>query len=332
MTDNTPEITDRLKKLTTAQIPFHWFFSGISACILGCTAAGYFGRFWWFFDLFVHFKFQYMITALICGMILSFKKRFIKYASFCYLVALINSVEIVPLYFPRSSINAPPIDKRIKLRIMHANIQTSNTKYQQLTEYVLKEAPDILLLEEMSGEWVKKLKGLDDLYPYKKLFPQSDNFGIGLFSRIPFIEVNILFNGKFQLPYIKAHFKIRDKNIKFWGIHPLPPVGRTLFRERNQMLNNISELVSESKDSPIILIGDLNITPWSYYFKKFEQKSGLVNTQKGFGIQPTWPTILPPLLIPIDHCLVSPSVTVENYRAGQNIGSDHYPLIIDLSL
>lgn len=36
--------------------------------------------------------------------------------------------------------------------------------------------------------------------------------------------------------------------------------------------------------------------------------------------------------IPIDHCLHSPDITVINRRVGSDVGSDHYPLIIDFSI
>lgn len=35
---------------------------------------------------------------------------------------------------------------------------------------------------------------------------------------------------------------------------------------------------------------------------------------------------------PIDHCLVSSEFTVKNIKTGNDIGSDHLPLIIELSL
>jgi endonuclease/exonuclease/phosphatase family metal-dependent hydrolase len=47
---------------------------------------------------------------------------------------------------------------------------------------------------------------------------------------------------------------------------------------------------------------------------------------------PTWPTRFSPLLIPIDHCLVSATVAVVKRSVGPNIGSGHCPLLVDLAL
>ncbi|WP_421656253.1 hypothetical protein [Leptothermofonsia sp. ETS-13] len=38
------------------------------------------------------------------------------------------------------------------------------------------------------------------------------------------------------------------------------------------------------------------------------------------------------IAIPIDHCLISPELTVTGIWTGPNVGSDHLPLITDLAI
>ena len=59
---------------------------------------------------------------------------------------------------------------------------------------------------------------------------------------------------------------------------------------------------------------------------------GLRNARSGFGILPTWPTFMPVLYIPIDHCLVTKEIDIIKLRTGRNVGSDHLPLIADLAI
>jgi endonuclease/exonuclease/phosphatase (EEP) superfamily protein YafD len=80
----------------------------------------------------------------------------------------------------------------------------------------------------------------------------------------------------------------------------------------------------------VILVGDFNTSLWSPYYYKFVEKTRLINGRRGFGVQPSWPTDLPIFYIPIDHCFVSPEFQVLNSRVGENVGSDHLPLITDL--
>jgi len=85
-----------------------------------------------------------------------------------------------------------------------------------------------------------------------------------------------------------------------------------------------------NKPKPSILLGDLNVTPWSSPFQHLLRQGGLRDTAIGFGIHPTWPSYLWPMRIPIDHCLVSPGLRATKREVGRNVGSDHFPLLIEL--
>ena len=121
--------------------------------------------------------------------------------------------------------------------------------------------------------------------------------------------------------------------------HPLPPISQRNFRTRNEAYSRIEEAINRLSGSAV-LIGDLNTTIWSPCYQKLVDETGLVNTRKGFGILPTWPTSnndfgLPGLAarllaIPIDHCLVSPELQIVQTRALSSVGSDHRPIVVDL--
>ena len=83
---------------------------------------------------------------------------------------------------------------------------------------------------------------------------------------------------------------------------------------------------------PVILMGDLNATPFSPAFVDFLRASRLRDSRLGYGNQATWPAALRRAGIAIDHCLVSPQVQVTGRQIGGDVGSDHLPVIVDLSL
>lgn len=113
--------------------------------------------------------------------------------------------------------------------------------------------------------------------------------------------------------------------------HPHVPIRKTVFKLRNQQLAELGDYVAQIK-TPVVVVGDLNITMWSPYYQRFVRQTGLRNARYGFGILPTWPTIIPLLYIPIDHFMVSPEIQVVNLRTGDRVGSDHLPLITDLAI
>jgi endonuclease/exonuclease/phosphatase (EEP) superfamily protein YafD len=93
---------------------------------------------------------------------------------------------------------------------------------------------------------------------------------------------------------------------------------------------DLAELVAQ-ETMPVIVIGDFNATPWSYAFKDFSSETGLVNSQNGYGLDATWPSTFPVTLVPLDHMLHSDSLTTVTRKVGPDLGSDHLPLLVEVS-
>lgn len=337
------------RKILLFKLPYYWLPIIISASFLIFSLLGYLGKYSWFCDLFAHFKVQYFLISLCCSFALLCFAKFAKklkvaefeeiprnnfplsrkrlhlISLFSCVVPLINLFEIAPFYMPEK-----PITKSSKLRLMHVNVHTANTRYQDVQQYVLKQDPDILLLEEVSHEWIKNMPEIIKKYPYSTIYPQSDNFGIAMFAKINPVQSKTLLFGEYGLPYIKAEFQINNKKLTFFGVHTIPPVGKLRYQERNRMLKEIAQWIKGLEKSSVIILGDLNVTPWSYHFKNLIKEGNLRNSQTGFGVQLSWPDQPFLLRIPIDHCLVSKNISVTNRFIGPDVGSDHFPVVIDI--
>jgi endonuclease/exonuclease/phosphatase (EEP) superfamily protein YafD len=100
-------------------------------------------------------------------------------------------------------------------------------------------------------------------------------------------------------------------------------------RLRNGQLRAIAARAKKS-NAPVIVLGDLNFTPWSPYFRELLRDGGLRNTSQGHGLHASWPALLPMGRIPLDHCLVSPEIRVSNKQVGPYIGSDHLPVMVEV--
>jgi hypothetical protein len=72
-----------------------------------------------------------------------------------------------------------------------------------------------------------------------------------------------------------------------------------------------------------------NVTPWSHPFRRLLRQFGLEDSQRGFGIQATWPATRFAMRIPVDHVLHSADIRVTGRSVGPDVGSDHYPAIVD---
>ena len=128
-----------------------------------------------------------------------------------------------------------------------------------------------------------------------------------------------------------AETKIEEKSITFAAVHVLPPVRESYFLDRNANFDDVAAYVKNIKGE-VVLVGDLNTSPWSYYFKKFTGDTGLLDSEIGFGLQPSWNAQSMILRIPVDHCLTSPGIAVLKRELGPAVGSDHYPLYLELGI
>jgi endonuclease/exonuclease/phosphatase (EEP) superfamily protein YafD len=284
-------------------------------------------------ELLSHFRLQYFLLNLVLLLLLFLTRRktAILIALFC--VALL-STPILPWYNPLSRSSAAG-----ELRVLTANINTKNRSYEKVLTMVREENPDIAVFLEVDDVWVAQLQHLKDILPYE--FGQANpyNLGIAVYSRLPLEDAAIDFFGTSENPSILTNLTVEGKAISLVATHPLPPVRRSFFHSRNLQLDQIGQYVQQL-ETPVVLLGDLNITMWSPYYKRFARNTGLQNARRGFGVLPTWPMpgtygVLPDLLhrllqIPIDHCLVSSEVKVAAIHTGRDVDSDHLPLIADL--
>ncbi len=80
-------------------------------------------------------------------------------------------------------------------------------------------------------------------------------------------------------------------------------------------------------------MGDFNATPWSYPFRRLVGETDLTNSQRGFGLDASFPADNSVLIrVPIDHLLHNDGLVVIDRRLGPPLGSDHFPLVVDLAV
>ncbi|SFF05946.1 hypothetical protein SAMN02745121_06704 [Nannocystis exedens] len=78
-------------------------------------------------------------------------------------------------------------------------------------------------------------------------------------------------------------------------------------------------------------VGDLNTSPFSAPLRRLLTDGGLVDSQRGFGLQASWPVgpVFP--RIAIDHCLHDPALVTAARALGPALGSDHLAVRVDLA-
>jgi endonuclease/exonuclease/phosphatase (EEP) superfamily protein YafD len=295
------------------------------AVLFTFSILGYFGEYYSLFDLFSHFKHYYLILSLLllpCILLSRTKTALI--ISIALLSA--NSYEVYPS-FKKNDANKP-YSKVI--RILQANIEQNNVDFQRLFELIKNESPHIISLQEISLSQSNKLMKLAKDYPYFRMAPNDKETAIALFSKIRLMDMDIKRWGDDNFPLIHGKIKTESSAVTILSTHLLSPLTLSNPKRRNEQLEAIRRNVNG--DDSVIFVGDLNITRWSPIYKKFVKSLNLGNSRDGFGILPTWPSHFFLPIIPIDHCLISKNIKVIHVKTGGKIGSDHYPLIVELGL
>jgi endonuclease/exonuclease/phosphatase (EEP) superfamily protein YafD len=296
--------------------------------VCAATIAGFASQFGWLLELTSHFRVQYFFTLVIITIWLASLKK-LAAATVCAVFAIVNLTLILPFYLPMGAMaqeNSTPV-----LRALLLNVNARNQNHDRVIQEITANDPHILVLLEVTPTWANELESLQKSYPYRLIAPQQGNFGIALLSKLPWKTAAIVPFGAIDRPSVVAEFQVYDQLVTLVGTHPSPPMSPSKARQRNQQLQRIANFL-RPKENPVLLVGDLNISPWSYYFGQLLKNANLRNSAYGWGVMPTWPAGFAVLWIPIDHFLVSEDITIHQRRNGSAVGSDHYPVIVDFSL
>jgi endonuclease/exonuclease/phosphatase (EEP) superfamily protein YafD len=308
-----------------------WFSHGFQLSILiaiACSLMGYLSRLHPYLELTSHFKVQYLVIGCITLVFFSLsRKRSGIILSLCCI--LLNAAVILPWYFPASSSSTAALPKT-HLRILLANVNVKNQTYAPAIELIQREQPDLFAIIETNQAWLSKLETIKASYPYRLRSPHAESFGVALYSKFPLQPETLSVPPEAEDFHLVATVAAQHPIVAI-ALHPPPPKNQRLSKQRNQELAAISRYI-QTQRMPVVVIGDFNMTLWSPYYQQFTREAGLKDCRQGFGILPTWTTRFPPLYIPIDHCLVSSKITVMNLKIGNNVASDHLPVIAELIL
>jgi endonuclease/exonuclease/phosphatase (EEP) superfamily protein YafD len=292
------------------------------ATLLGCL-----GRFSWWMELYSHFRWQYA-AGLFAGALYFLCHRRKRLALATAGLASVNLYIASPQLLVWPGVEAG--DGRT-IRLAMANLHKRNRDVESVLRFVEREDPDVLVVVEFTPEWNGRLLPLTASYRHSFLLPRDDSFGIGLFSKHPVLSREVLEYAGEIYPSIAARVEVSGRPLLIVGAHPPAPRDPRVYRYRNRIYAGLAGLARTTRD-PLVILGDLNSTPWGSSFRRLIEDGGLGDSSEGRGLQWSWPAGFWPFAIPIDHCLVSRDLRITNRYMGPDIGSDHYPLVVDLAL
>jgi len=216
------------------------------------------------------------------------------------------------------------------LTLLHMNVFHRNYRYAKVEHYIRRMNPDVLLLTEYDSKWRRGLKPdtLKPQYPYSII---GANPSLCVFSKYPLKDIRYIWQHPYDHHLLRLQIALPHRTLNLVYMHSPTPFSVWSFRLQGMIFSRAVAIRQEMGD-PFILAGDWNSTPWSIQEEALRAHAGLKDTMLQRGLQPSWPTFFPLLMMPLDQVWLSPDIRLIDRYTGDYIGSDHLPVWVKVGL
>lgn len=221
-------------------------------------------------------------------------------------------------------------DRQISLIV--SNVLTPNTQYHLLIEQILTLKPDLVLTLETDQRWQQALEVIEAEYPYRVPIPLDNLYGMHLYSRLKLLKPEVKFILSDEIPSIHTTVVLPSgQPVQLYCLHPKPP-SPTEAKDstlRDAELLIVGDQIKEL-DQSCIVMGDLNDVAWSRTTRLFQRISGLLDPRVGRHYVNTFHADYPFLRWSLDHVFHSTDFALIKMQRLPHIGSDHFPIYVEL--
>lgn len=240
----------------------------------------------------------------------------------------------------------PPVGDTFS--VVTLNVQGSNVELGEATEWLLAQAPDLILLQETAEGYDRRLAALYDVYAHEDHIEGS----VRIFSRYAILEREVLsLEDEPGREALRLLLNQDGRELAVYAVHislPLRARGDSyvdmdlqgLLRydesRRNAQIRRLLEIV-EREGAPFIVAGDFNMSDSSLIYDEIAARMDDAWRAAGNGAGRTWPVAeaidWPPLIQPvlrIDYVWTSAELRAAAAHVGEAVGSDHLPVSVVL--
>lgn len=246
-------------------------------------------------------------------------------------------------WLPNGSTTAPAAEPDLTAATYNIISATSNP--QRITDVIAALDADLVGIQELGPVHARQFAlDLVDLYPYQVLHPGLPVHGVGLLSRYPIVEEEVIHPLPDSMFYLRAVVVLDGEPITVYVVHP-PPPQQVLTpisyddARRDTEIAILHDTYLQHETGPLLVMGDFNMSDQS---DAYHQMDGLLHDafrQAGRGLGFTFPDQIKstlrviPLLLRIDYVWYNDRFTAQRAYVGADSGtSDHRPVVAELSL
>jgi endonuclease/exonuclease/phosphatase (EEP) superfamily protein YafD len=302
---------------------------GLMVIVLALAAQG--GRFSGPLDVLTHFAPLWLLGAMLVGLggllFVGSEWRWIV-AGIGLAGVIASSALIIPEFTRTIRPSVSGIGSH-QIKLIQFNAWDLNREANTTADWLAAQMPDIIVVEEVQPPIRQAI--IKRGYHYTPGFVDTAIFSRSM--REPF-QVQVPASDWFRLPgFARASFSAPSGSFGVIGVHLTWP---TRPDQWSQVLA-IEDLINRFDRRRLIVVGDFNLTPWSFRLREIDRQFSLERRDRAI---PSWPARLDiagrawrsPAVLPIDHVYAGSDWRTVNIERGPRLGSDHYPLVVTLSL
>jgi vancomycin resistance protein VanJ len=231
------------------------------------------------------------------------------------------------------------------IRVATFNVISISSDPQRISDVIKSLDADLIGIEELGPVHADQFaRDLSDVYPYQALHPLLPVHGVGLLSRFPILEEEVIRPLPDSMLCMRALVDMNGVQVTVYVVHPSPPqnVLIPVTYDDSRRDTELSILYNEylrHETGPLIVVGDFNMTDQSDAYHQIDDLLYDSFRQAGHGMGFTFPdqihsTVrLLPLLLRIDYVWHDNHFTAYRAYVGSDSGtSDHRPVVAELSL
>lgn len=280
---------------------------------------------WWVADVASHVKPQLavVLSGVMAGLLLLGR---LGSAALFGFVLVANLVIVAPVLIPGPG--ASPVGEPVRIGLV--NVGADNARTDLVTALLEKTEPDIVIFLEFTTRWGEELRIPLSRFEGRAVARWSGPRGMALFSRTPPRSSRVVRLVDGGGPSILAEFVLGSKRFEVLAVHFPSPFGEDDVGRRDRELEALAEFV-DARPVPVVVVGELNTAYWSRPFRALIDATGLTPAAMGNGLRRTWPTDGSLIGLTLDQVLVPPEMVWDDYERGASVGSDHFPLRVEVA-
>jgi vancomycin resistance protein VanJ len=249
-----------------------------------------------------------------------------------------------PLILPHPSALGAGSDPDGTLRVATYNTLSIDSDPARVVETVAALDADLVGLQELGPYHTDLLiEQLSAEYPYRSLHPQLPVHGVGLLSRYPIREAEVIRLLPDSMLSLRAVVEIEGRPVTVVVTHPSPPRNAfsPLTYDATRRDREIGILLADHLDGiagPLIVMGDFNMTDQSDTYRAVAAQFEDAFREAGRGMGFTFPATRNPALrivgglVRIDYVWHNAHFTALDAWPGPDGGtSDHRPMVAELA-